>query len=443
MNLIRYGEKFFDEIEIATYRKKETSVDIELNQVSLSSTSDRTITVIRGIKDKRVGIYIVDSNDENEIKRGIEMASKSARMNEPDERWVSLPGEQKYANVKIEVSDELKNLSPDILVNMANEAIKEIKTRDENAMVAGGAAGSFWSENRIMNSRGVDVLQEFGGTFFYLYAIGRKDGVVTPGIMEFDVRRDTNISTDSVVNSILERLKYAYRVVKTEDGTNDVMLEPLALAELIYFALLPALNGEKKVKGTSPLANMVNEKILHEKINMVDDPWHPLSTSPVIADDEGVASRKNVMFQNGVFKGFLWDNYWGNVSGEGSTGNGIRSLVTGGISIGAHNLVIEAGNISREDLLSDMKNGLIVSGFQGAHSSNPDTGDFSVVANPAFRVEYGKIVGSTVFMMSGNIYNLLKNVKDISSTQKNIVMMGNGTMPDILFENVKIAPVSK
>ncbi len=443
MNLIRYGEKFFDEIEIATYRKKETSVDIELNQVSLSSTSDRTITVIRGIKDKRVGIYIVDSNDENEIKRGIEMASKSARMNEPDERWVSLPGEQKYANVEIDVSDELKNLSPDILVNMANEAIKEIKTRDENAMVAGGAAGSFWSENRIMNSRGVDVLQEFGGTFFYLYAIGRKDGMVTPGIMEFDVRRDTNISTDSVVNSILERLKYAYRVVKTEDGTNDVMLEPLALAELIYFALLPALNGEKKVKGTSPLANMVNEKILHEKINMVDDPWHPLSTSPVIADDEGVASRKNVMFQNGVFKGFLWDNYWGNVSGEGSTGNGIRSLVTGGISIGAHNLVIEAGNISREDLLSDMKNGLIVSGFQGAHSSNPDTGDFSVVANPAFRVEYGKIVGSTVFMMSGNIYNLLKNVKDISSTQKNIVMMGNGTMPDILFENVKIAPVSK
>ncbi len=443
MNLIRYGEKFFDEIEIATYRKKETSVDIELNQVSLSSTSDRTITVIRGIKDKRVGIYIVDSNDENEIKRGIDVASKSARMNEPDDRWVSLPGEQKYANVKIEVSDELKNLSPDILVNMANEAIKEIKTRDENAMVAGGAAGSFWSENRIMNSRGVDVLQEFGGTFFYLYAIGRKDGRVTPGIMEFDVRRDTNISTDSVVNSILERLKYAYRVVKTEDGTNDVMLEPLALAELIYFALLPALNGEKKVKGTSPLANRVNEKILHEKITMVDDPWHPLSTSPVIADDEGVASRKNVMFQNGVFKGFLWDNYWGNVSGEGSTGNGIRSLVTGGISIGAHNLVIEAGKISREDLLCNMKNGLVVSGFQGAHSSNPDTGDFSVVANPAFRVEDGKIVGSTVFMMSGNIYTLLKNVKDISGTQKNIVMMGNGTMPDILFENVKIAPVSK
>jgi len=58
MNLIRYGEKFFDELEIAIYRKKNVGVDVELNQVALSSSSERTVTVIRGIKNKRIGIYI-------------------------------------------------------------------------------------------------------------------------------------------------------------------------------------------------------------------------------------------------------------------------------------------------------------------------------------------------------------------------------------------------
>ncbi len=443
MNLIRYGEKFFDEIEIATHHKREVSVDIELNQVALSNLENKTITVIRGIKDKKIGIFIVDSDDETEIKRGIEVAAKNARNNEKDERWLSLPGEQSYINMRIEVDEALKELDPDTLVELANKAIREIREKDSRAMVAGGAAGSTWSESRITNSHGIDIIQESGGTFFYLYAVGRDGNKVTPGIMDFDVRRDANISTERVVTSILEKLKPAYNVVKEEKSERNVVLEPLALAELIYFALLPALNGERKVKGTSPLAGMENEKLVHEKLTIYDDPIHPLSINPVIADDEGVATRKNILFKNGVFKGFLWDNYWGNISGEGSTGNGIRNFSTGGISIGAHNLVIEKGKMSKESILADMKNGLLVSGFQGAHSSNPDTGDFSVVANPAFKVEDGKIVGSTVFLMSGNIYSLLKNVKEMSNTEKNIVMMGNGIAPDILFENVKIAPVSR
>jgi len=232
--------------------------------------------------------------------------------------------------------------------------------------------------------------------------------------------------------------------VKSADRMEgDILLEPLALAELLYFTLLPAVNGERKVKGTTPLEKRVGEKIFSEKITIYDDPWHPLSISPIIADDEGVAARKNMLFENGVFKGFLWNTYWGNISGEGSTGNGIRSLSTGGIGIGAHNLVVEKGRRKKEEIIGDMKDGFLISAFQGAHSSNPDTGDFSVVANPAFKIEDGEIVGSTVFMMSGNVYQLLKNVEEISSTERKMVMMGNGVYPDILFRDVKIAPVSK
>ncbi len=443
MNLIRYGERFFDELEIAIYKKKNVGVDVELNQVALSTSSQRTVSVIRGVKDKRIGIYIVDSDDEGEIKRGIEIAAKNAKNNERDERWTGLPGEQKYANVDIELDYGVKSLEPDFFVNLANDAMKEINQRDRNAMVAGGASGAQWSENRIMNSHGVDIMQEFGGTFFYLFVVGRKGDIVTPGMVEFEVRRDSNITKDFVVNSILEKLKYAYNVKSADRMEGDILLEPLALAELLYFTLLPAVNGERKVKGTTPLEKRVGEKIFSEKITIYDDPWHPLSISPIIADDEGVAARKNMLFENGVFKGFLWNTYWGNISGEGSTGNGIRSLSTGGIGIGAHNLVVEKGRRKKEEIIGDMKDGFLISAFQGAHSSNPDTGDFSVVANPAFKIEDGEIVGSTVFMMSGNVYQLLKNVEEISSTERKMVMMGNGVYPDILFRDVKIAPVSK
>ncbi len=443
MNLINYGEKFFDELEIAKYKRKEVSVEVELNQISMSSTGDRAVTVIRGIKDKKLGIFIVDSDDEGEIKKGIEQAAKNAMANEKDEKWEGLPGEQKYNAPNIEINYEIKNASPDFFVNLLNEAIKDVRARDERAMVAGGAAGSSWLEMRISNSHGIDIMQEFGSTFMYLYVAGRAGNSVTPGIMDFDVRRDMQLDKDFVVSSILEKLKYAYNTKKSDKNVGNVVMEPLALAELLYFTLIPAISGERKVKNTTPLSDKVGQKVLDEKITIYDDPWHPMSTNPIIADDEGVAARVNKIFENGVFNGFLWDNYWGNISGYGSTGNGTRNLSTGGIGIGVHNLVIEGGKKSKEELMEDMEDGFLISGFQGAHSSNPDTGDFSVVANPAFKIENGKIVGSTVFMLSGNVYSLLGNVADISREQRKIVVMGNGVIPHMLFENLKIAPVSR
>ena len=443
MNLINYGERFFDELEIAKYRRKEVSVDVELNQISMSSVGDRALTVIRGIKDKKIGIFIVDSDDEGEIKRGIEQAAKNAMANERDEKWVELPKEQKYNAPEIESNYEIKDASPDFFVNLLNDAIKDVKARDERAMVAGGAAGGSWLEMRILNSHGIDIMQEFGSTFMYLYVAGRMGNSVTPGIIDFDVRRDMNLDKNFIVSSILEKLKYAYTMKKSNKTEGNVIIEPLALEELLYFTLIPAINGERKVKNTTPLSDKVGQKILDEKITIYDDPWHPMSTNPIIADDEGVAARVNKIFEKGIFKGFLWDNYWGNISGEGSTGNGTRIFSTGGIGIGVHNLVIEGGNKEKEELIGEIKDGFLISGFQGAHSSNPDTGDFSVVANPAFKIEDGELVGSTVFMLSGNVYSLLGNVADISREQRKIVVMGNGVMPDMLFENLKIAPVSR
>ena len=440
MNLIEYGEKFFDELEISTYRKREISVDASLNQVSMSASLNRVITVIRGVKDGRMGIYIVDSEDEEKIKRGIEMAARNARSNERDDKWVSFPSPGNYGR---KWDKEFEPEEPDFYVSLMNEAIGDIRKRDERAMVAGGSAGAVWSGNSVMNSHGVDVEQEFGAHFFYIYAMGRTSSGVTPGILDYDVEMTRHPDRDAVVDSILNKLSKAYTKVPAEGNEGNVLVEPLAMGMLLYYTLIPAINGERKVKGTSPLVGKVGEKILSEKITIVDDPWHPMSINPIVADDEGVPTRRKSVFENGIFKGFLWNSYWGNVEGVGSTGNGVRSLSTGGVGISPNNIVLEKGSKALEDILSEMRDGYYISGFQGAHSSNPDTGDFSVVANPAFRVKDGEIVGSTVFMMSGNVYSLLNSVGEVSSQERRIMMMGNGILPYIEFENVKIAPVGK
>ncbi|KUH34693.1 TldD/PmbA family protein [Thermococcus celericrescens] len=436
--LIRYGEKFFDELEIAVYRSKDVSANVELNEISMASTRSGAVTILRGIKDKRLGLAIIDSDEPARIREAIEQAAKMAKLNSRDEKWVSLPEPGKYRE-KPKPNYELKDASPDQLVEMLVRGIKLAREKDENVIVAGGEGGVSWEERHIVNSHGIDVFQEGGAAFFFIELVGRKGDVVTPGIFDFDARRDLNLDVDGVVERAVQKVKWAYSVKASRNEEVPIILGPWAIAGLFSFALFPAFSGERLVKETTPLAEKVGEKIASDVLTIYDDPFHELAIEPAIADGEGVPTRKNVLIENGTFRGFVWDNYWAKVHGTESTGNGKRDLNSGGINIGFHSMVIENGKRSLEDMVSEIEHGYFVDGFQGAHSSNPDNGNFAVTANPAFLIEDGEVKGASVFLVAGNIYELLKQASEVSKEQTVMPFMTTIITPFVKFENVKIA----
>ncbi|ANF23370.1 TldD/PmbA family protein [Thermococcus piezophilus] len=436
--LIRFGERFFDELEIAIYRTRGVSASIELNEISMASVKSRAITIIRGINEKRLGLAIIDSEEPERIKEAIETAAKMARLNSRDGKWDSLPEPGKYRE-PLKPNKELKEASPDQLVEMVIRGIKLAREKDPNAVVAGGEGGVIWEEKHIVNSRGVDVFQEGGMAYIFFELVGRKGGVVTPGIFDFDARRDLNLDVEGVVERVVRKVDWAYDVKASKNEEIPIILGPWAIAGLLSYALFPAFSGERLVKETTPLAGKVGEAVASEVLTIYDDPFHKLSIEPVIADGEGVPTRKNILIEKGTFKGFVWDNYWAKVYGTESTGNGKRDLRSGGINIGFHNVVIENGKKSFEDMIGEIKHGYFVDGFQGAHSSNPDNGNFAVTANPAYLIEDGEVVGSSVFLIAGNIYELLKQASEVSKEVTVMPFMTAVTTPFIRFEDVKIA----
>ncbi|ASJ14049.1 TldD/PmbA family protein [Thermococcus radiotolerans] len=436
--LIRYGEKFFDELEIAVYRSKDVSANVELNEISMASARSGAVTILRGIKDKRLGLAIIDSDEPARIREAIEQAAKMAKLNSRDEKWVSLPEPGKYRE-KPKPNYELKEASPDQLVEMLVRGIKLAREKDENVIVAGGEGGVSWEERHIVNSHGIDVFQEGGAAFFFLELVGRKEGTVTPGIFDFDARRDLKLDVDGVVERAVQKVKWAYDVKASKNEEVPIILGPWAIAGLFSYALFPAFSGERLVKETTPLAGKVGEKIASDVLTIYDDPFHELAIEPIIADGEGVPTRKNVLIENGTFRGFVWDNYWAKVYGTESTGNGKRDLRSGGINIGFHSMVIENGKRSLEDIIAEIEHGYFVDGFQGAHSSNPDNGNFAVTANPAFLIEDGEVKGASVFLVAGNVYELLKQASEVSKEQIVMPFMTTIITPFVKFENVKIA----
>jgi PmbA protein len=86
--------------------------------------------------------------------------------------------------------------------------------------------------------------------------------------------------------------------------------------------------------------------------------------------------------------------------------------------------------------MSEVDDGLIIYYLQGAHSSNPVSGDFSVVATPAWKIRKGEIAHATRgVMLAGNMFEVLKNVSVIADNDRK---MGQLIAPWMLVENVKV-----
>jgi PmbA protein len=160
-------------------------------------------------------------------------------------------------------------------------------------------------------------------------------------------------------------------------------------------------------------------------------------------DDEGVPKQKIPIIAKGVLSNILYDNYTAKREKSESTGNASRqSDVTSPYAnqpaIRPSNLILmpEKGNVT--ELVSEIKEGVLVKGsLIGAFHSNVITGDFSVTAETAFKIENGKVAFPLKpCTVAGNLYEALNHVIAIGNDSKNVA---NVVCPSIVIDNIVVA----
>jgi PmbA protein len=114
---------------------------------------------------------------------------------------------------------------------------------------------------------------------------------------------------------------------------------------------------------------------------------------------------------------FYYDLHTAALSGNSSTGNGVRS---GGMpSPAIHALVIEGGDTALADMIKDIKEGIIIEQLMGAEQGNILNGDFSGNVLLGYKIENGSVTGRVKdTMIFGNVYQLLKEVAAIGSDSR-------------------------
>jgi len=322
------------------------------------------------------------------------------------------------------------------LVKVASVMLEAAEKTDKRIFPIEGGAGASYLSKAIANSNGIANVEH--GTIIEcsLAAIGREGNDVTPVCFEFNAEREYNIDPEWVGKEAARLAVSALKPKKVETKSCNVILTQFALQELLYYTLINAVKADYVQRNQSAFKGKIGERVASEIVTVYDDGLCSGGLRTWRFDDEGVPQQKTLIIENGILQGFLYDNYTARKEQRESTGNAARAGYLSTPDVEATNFHLVSGNKSPEEIVNEVDEGLLVYYLQGAHSSNPASGEFSVVATPAWKIRNGEITHATKgVMLAGNIFQVLKNISAMADNERKIWQL---IAPWALVENVKV-----
>ncbi len=150
------------------------------------------------------------------------------------------------------------------------------------------------------------------------------------------------------------------------------------------------LEATSVAKGNSVFTGKIGEKVASDLISAVDDGTLSNEWGSSNIDDEGTPTRRNLLIENGILKGYMVDKLNGRRMGMDSTGNARRESYKYAPTSRMTNTFILAGKSKLEEMIEKTEKG-IYARRMGGGSVNPATGDFNFSVMEGYLIENGKI----------------------------------------------------
>lgn len=410
-DILKRAKRVAEEAEVFRVSSTETPVGFEANRLKRLETRETTSVSLRIVKDGRIGFASTTRLDDPQAL--VDMAVESAQFG-AEARFV-LPGAQRYP--QIEVYDaRVKEVAIERMVEIGDSLIAMVRNHTPELICEAGVAKSVGTVE-ILNSRGGQA--SYRKSFFTIGIEGtliRDTDMLFVG--EFDSLCQPITEFKPLADSVIKQLELAKRRASVATGRLPVVLTPKGVGSALVAPLVPAFNGKMVLEGASPLVGRQGERLFDEKLSIWDDATINYRPASRPWDDEGVSSQRTPLIQKGVVTDFLYDLQTAALAGRRSTGSGNRAR--GGMPVPSMSaLVIEEGDTAFEDMIRDMKQGLVVEALIGAGQGNVLGGEFGGNVLLGYKVENGEIVGRVKdTMISGNIYTDLKALTAVGREAK-------------------------
>ncbi len=331
--------------------------------------------------------------------------------------------------------DSIANLETAAKIDAATRAEKAALSADPRIQNSEGASFDSYIGVRVFaNSRGFVSSYRTSSCGMSVVPVAKQNGSMERDYWHSAGRHLATLEAPEAIGArAAERALRRLNPRKVATQKVPVVFEPRTARSLLG-DLLDAVSGTSIYRHASFLTDKLGEKIASDSLTIVDDATMPGLFGTCPFDDEGVASRRTMVIERGVLKSYLLNSYCARKLNLKTTGNASRG-VTGNTGIGPGNFYIEAGDLTEEQILAQVPNGLYVTELIGASTSTV-TGDYSSGAFGLW-IENGKLTYPvSEITIAGNLKQMLKQIQHIGS---NLEFRGSVASPTLMIEEMMIS----
>lgn len=414
----------FSEIFIEDKRSMGASLDDgKVEQVSNGRDSGAGIRVING--DTTGFAYTADLTEAG-LMAAAEAAAAAASTGDGGVHKISLHPmtRQKVNEVRILPSSISKKQKIELL-SIANEVARGV-----NDAIVQVSAGYSDSQRRILvvNSDGVFATDEQVRTIFRVSAVANGDTGMQTGYDSLGHTIGFELFDEESVEELAARAAQQavtkLRARPAPSGAVPVVIKCGSGGVLFHEACGHGLEADLVARGASVYAGRRGELVASPLVTLVDDGTMSREWGAIGIDDEGHASQRNVLIENGVLTDYMWDHIRSRNEGRAPSGNGRRQSYEHLPMVRMTNTFVLNGTEDPEDIIRDTPHGVYVAKLGGG-SVNTATGDFVFGMTEAYLIENGEI---TEPLREGNLIgNGPQVLADIDRLGNDFAMGNPGT----------------
>ena len=362
---------------------------------------------------KRIGVAWINSDDRESLK-GLVARAREVAFHSPEQDLPEPVGRSEPPDASWAFDHETAEASPEYLGQGVRDALSRLAPYEGYGSFNKGAV-----EMVVANSKGLRLYHRMTDAHF---CVNPMKGLASSWGQDSSIRI-SDIDPARVADAARKRAEATENPADLEPGEYEVILEPLAVSELLGFANWLGFSARAYQEGRSFLVNKLGTVVFSEEMNLWEDPNQGF---PYPFDLEGVARKPFPLVEKGVPVNLVYDMKCAANEGKESTGNGI---VPFGNYPYAMNMVLRPGKKTRETLVSETERGVLVTKLWYVNVAEPMSFTLTgMTRDGLFMVEKGKVTRALKNMrFTQNMLEALQDAEIGSDT----TLVGSTTWYDL------------
>jgi len=410
-DILTQAKRVAEEVEVFRISLDETPVQFEANRLKHIQSKQSSSVALRIVRQGKIGY--ATTTEQGDSQNLVNMAVETAQFGMSAK--FELPSLTSYPDVEV-FDPDVESVPVEKMIELGEELIATVRGHTPDIVCEAGVTREVLSVH-IINSRGGEANYRLS-----IFNLGIEGSLIRDTDMLFVGESQSSChpitETGSVTEVVLQQLELAKSRASVPSRSLPVVFTPRGVASALITPLMVAFNGKIVLEGASPVGNRLGQQVFDKKLWLWDDATVAYRPESRPWDDEGVPSQRTPLVSEGMVANFFYDLQTAALANTRSTGNGSRSR--GGLPTPSPSaFIIEPGSTTFDEMVNDIKEGLVVEHLMGAEQGNILGGDFSGNVLLGYKIESGKIVGRVKdTMVSGNVYQVLKQIAAIGSDDR-------------------------